>query len=128
MLHTVGVAMARHRVVVLIIWIVFVGLCLATALFGVTGQSLFDRLSSSGPSVDGEASEAAALTSNEQTANTESLSLLVYGINPTSPELNAILTQATADLEEIPGVTQVVNPITLPLDRKSTRLNSSHWE
>ncbi|MGO4105765.1 MMPL family transporter [Leifsonia sp. YAF41] len=114
MLRSVGVAMARHRLVVLLSWVVFLTVCLATALFGVTGESLFQRLSSAGPTVSGEASEGAALISADTNATTESLSLLVYNVDPASPQLNAILSDATTELETIDGVTEVINPLVVP--------------
>ncbi|GAB3128383.1 MMPL family transporter [Glaciibacter psychrotolerans] len=114
MLRTVGVAMARHRLIVLICWVVFLAACAATALGGVTGESLFDRLSSAGPTVDGEASHAAHLINTSQNANTESLSLLLHGVDPSSPGLNAVLSEASHDLAAIPGVTAVVDPLAVP--------------
>ena len=114
MLRNVGVAMARHRLVVLLSWVLFLAVCLATALFGVTGESLFQRLSSTGPTVSGEAGQAAALISTDTNATTESLSLLVHNVDPASPELNSILATATADLMKIDGVTAVINPLAIP--------------
>jgi hypothetical protein len=58
MLRALGVAIARHRLVALLSWTIVLAVCVATALAGVTGQNLFQRLSSAGPSVQGEASRA----------------------------------------------------------------------
>jgi RND superfamily putative drug exporter len=80
----------------------------------VTGESLFDRLGTSGPSVDGEASEAAALLESTEGTETESLSLLLYDVDLSSPELQATLEATAADLAAIDGVTEVVNPLAIP--------------
>ena len=80
MLHALGVFIARHRFRVLIAWAVLLAGFVATALGGVAGETLFQRLSSAGPTVKGEASEAERLLQGTGNKDTESLSLLVYGI------------------------------------------------
>ncbi|MBC7441913.1 MAG: MMPL family transporter [Ramlibacter sp.] len=114
MLRTLGVFVARHRLSALLLWVVVIAACVATALFGVTGESLFQRLASAGPSVEGEASQAADLVQDPASEGTESLSLLVYGVDLAAPELTAILSAATVDLTGIDGVTSVVNPLAIP--------------
>ncbi len=119
MLHTLGVFIARHRFIVLIAWAVVLGVFVATSLGGIAGETLFQRLSSAGPTVKGEASEAEQLVQGAGNTETESLSLLVYGIDlpvaqggevgPTS-----IVAEAAADLRKIDGVTQVANPLEIP--------------
>lgn len=114
MLRRLGVAVARHRLITVIVWALVLTACALTALAGVTGESLFDRLGTSGPSVDGEASEAAALLESTEGTETESLSLLVYDVDTASPELRVTLDDAAADLAAIDGVTEVVNPLAIP--------------
>jgi len=114
MLHRLGVAMARHRFLVLMAWAVVLVGAIATALAGVTGQSLFERLSSSGPTVAGEAAEVDRLLQSPSTVNTESLSLLAHQVDLTSPELSRILSSTAADLRVVDGVSQVVNPLEMP--------------
>jgi uncharacterized membrane protein YdfJ with MMPL/SSD domain len=114
MLRTLGAFIARHRFASLMIWAVVIAACVATALFGVTGESLFQRLSSAGPTVEGEASQAADLLQGDAEEDTESLSLLIHGVDLSSPELGLILTEAAADLAEIEGVTGVINPLAIP--------------
>ncbi|TDW28810.1 MMPL family transporter [Cryobacterium psychrophilum] len=114
MLRTLGVFVARHRLSSLLIWVLLIGASVATALFGVTGESLFQRLSSGGPSVEGEASQAAELLQDPAAEDTESLSLLVHGVDLSAPELAGLLSEATRDLTELDGVTSVVNPLTIP--------------
>jgi RND superfamily putative drug exporter len=114
MLRKLGVSVARHRLVSLLCWLVALAACVATALFGVTGESLFDRLSSAGPSVQGEAQAAADLIEGPESEQTESLSLLVHPTDLASPDLAAILESATLRLEQVDGVVQVVNPLVIP--------------
>ncbi|MGY4858805.1 MMPL family transporter [Cryobacterium sp. AP23] len=114
MLRKLGVSVARHRLVFLLCWVVALGACLATALFGATGESLFDRLSSEGPSVQGEAQAAADRIDGPDSEQTESLSLLVHPTDLASPDLAAILESATIRLSEVDGVTQVINPLVIP--------------
>ena len=114
MLHALGVAIARHRLATLIGWAVVIACCVATALGGVTGSTLFQRLSSAGPSVQGEASQAAQLLDRTAETNTESLSLLVYGVDVSSPRLTTILADASRALATIDGVTEVIDPLTIP--------------
>ena len=114
MLRSLGIAVARHRLITLIAWAVVLTACALTALVGVTGESLFDRLGSSGPSVDGEAAEAARLTENAEGADTEALQLLVYNVDTASAELQATLADTASDLAAIDGVTEVVNPLAIP--------------
>ena len=99
-----GVTFARHRLITLLAWVVFVAVCAATALAGVTGQTLFDRLESSGPSIEGEASHAADLLQGSDTRVTDSLSLLLNDVELRSPALAEDLTAATRRLKEISGV------------------------
>ena len=114
MLRTLGVFVARHRFTSLLIWALTIIACVATALFGVTGESLFQRLSSAGPTVEGEAREAADLLQGDAGKDTESLSLLIHGVDRSSSELAQILTATTTDLAEIDGVTGIANPLVIP--------------
>jgi len=114
MLRKLGVSVARHRLISVLCWAVALGACVATALFGVTGESLFQRLSSAGPSVQGEAQDATDRIQGPASQQTETLSLLVHPTDLTSPDLAAILQSATLRLELIDGVVQVANPLAIP--------------
>ncbi|KFF61025.1 hypothetical protein JF66_00735 [Cryobacterium sp. MLB-32] len=114
MLFRLGVACARHRFVVLLVWILALAAAVATALGGLTGERLFDRLSSSGPSVSGEAAAAQTLVQGSPGDKTESLTLLVHDADLTSPQLRGILESTSADISRMDGVTGVVNPLAVP--------------
>ncbi|TFC20802.1 MMPL family transporter [Cryobacterium algoritolerans] len=119
MLHTLGVFIARHRFIVLIAWAILLATFVATALGGVAGETLFQRLSSAGPTVKGEASEAKQLLRGSRNQDTESLSLLIYGVVLSPARAReagpaTILAKAAADLRKLDGVSEVVNPLELP--------------
>ncbi|ANP74648.1 MMPL family transporter [Cryobacterium arcticum] len=114
MLRKLGVSVARHRLISVLCWAVALAACAATALFGVTGDSLFQRLSSAGPSVQGEAQDAADRLAGPSGQQTESLSLLAHPTDLSSPDLAAILDSATLRLQQVDGVTQVINPLAIP--------------
>jgi hypothetical protein len=124
MLRALGVAIARHRLIALLSWGIVLAVCVATALAGVTGENLFQRLSSAGPSVQGESSRATALLQSTKDKNTQSLSLLLYRVDLSSPGLSTILTDATASLSKIDGVTDVVNPLAIPASAAGALLAS----
>jgi RND superfamily putative drug exporter len=114
MLRALGVAIARHRLIATVAWAIALAVCLGTAVFGLTGENLFQRLSSSGPSVAGEASRADSLLQGTTDKNTESLTLLLHRVDLASPELASTLADASAALATIDGVTSVVNPLAIP--------------
>ncbi|TFB99559.1 MMPL family transporter [Cryobacterium adonitolivorans] len=114
MLRKLGVSVARHRLIALVCWAVALAACVATALLGGTGESLFQRLSSAGPSVKGEAQTATDLIEGPADQQTEFLSLLVHPTDLGSPDLAAILDTAALRLEHVDGVSRVVNPLVIP--------------
>jgi RND superfamily putative drug exporter len=87
------------------------GVAIATALLGVTGEDLFDRLGSDGGSwTNGESEEADLLLAG---TDDESTTLLVYGVDPQDPELTAILADLGDRLAGESGVT-LINPVLVP--------------
>lgn len=114
MLRTLGIAVARHRLISLMAWALVLAACIATALAGVTGESLFQRLGSSGPSVEGEAADAAGLLEATEGTETRSLSLLAWQLDIASPGLATILADTAGNAAAVDGVTDVVNPLAVP--------------
>ena len=57
-LSAIGGAAARHPWMTLGAWVLLIGLAVATAVAGIGGESLFDRLKSEAPSANGESSRA----------------------------------------------------------------------
>ena len=111
LLGRIGLASARHPFITLSVWVVALGIAAATALLGVTGEDLFDRLGSDGGSwSNGESEEADALLAG---TDDETTTMLVYGLDPTEPELATIIADLDDRLSEVPGAT-LLDPLVVP--------------
>lgn len=105
-----GAWAARHPWITIGCWLVVVGIAGATALAGVGGQNLFDRLGGSVPSVHGESSAGA----DRLGATTgKSITLLVHGVDPADAELTSRTTELASDLSKLPNTT-VADPLAVP--------------
>jgi RND superfamily putative drug exporter len=104
--------MARHaRLVAVVALLLSVGGYLVAAL-GVGGPSLFSRLEVGEPTVAGEAMQGRQLlTANDPTG--PSIQGLWDELDPSTPEVQAALAAAHADLAAVPGVLQVLDPTTI---------------
>ena len=94
-------------------WAVAVVLSFATAVGGVTGQSLFDRLSSGDPSVPGESSTGRHLVSAGARTGPEVL-VQVAGAPVTDPTVAAAMTTLQRQLSSAPDVAAVQSPFLVP--------------
>ncbi|GAB3806314.1 MMPL family transporter [Humibacter antri] len=118
-----GAAAARHPWVTLGCWLVVVAAAAATALGGIGGQTLFDRLGGSVPSVHGESSAGAdRLASNSG----KSVTLLIHGVDPTDPEIVDRTTVLARDLAALPGTT-VVDPLAVPGGIKNPQIPKAQF-
>jgi RND superfamily putative drug exporter len=84
-LAAIGSASARHPWITLIVWVLMIGGAVATAVGGLAGESLFDRLKSEAPSANGESSRADDVLAGDDEERS-SLTLLAYGIAPDDPD------------------------------------------
>ncbi len=80
-LAAIGGAAARHPWITLVVWALLIGGAVATAVGGVAGESLFDRLKSEAPSAEGESSHADHVLAGDDEERT-SLNQLAYRIAP----------------------------------------------
>jgi uncharacterized membrane protein YdfJ with MMPL/SSD domain len=111
-LARLGGLSARHPVVTVVVWALLLAAALATAVGGVTGDTLFERLQGDPPSVDGESSRADDLLGGDA-GERESLTLLVHGVDPADAEAGMIaadLAERVADLDS----TTLVAPFGVP--------------
>ncbi len=108
-LQRTGELIARRRRWVAGTWLVLVLLAFGTALGGVTGDGLFARLSSGSPSVPGESHSGLDLL-NRSTPNGPIVYLLADQVDPRSPQLAALVSQARSELVALPGVATVLDP------------------
>ncbi|HWD61713.1 MAG TPA: MMPL family transporter [Humibacter sp.] len=106
-----GASAARHPWITLGIWLVVVAAAAATALGGLGGQTLFDRLGGSVPSVNGESSIGADKLGSGSAGT--SVTLLVHGVEPSDAELVARTTELATDLASLPNTT-VADPLAVP--------------
>ena len=111
-LVAVGGAAARHPWITLAAWIVAIGIAIATAIAGLTGESLFDRLQSDAPAAEGDASRADDLLAGDDEERS-TLTLLVHGVAPHDAEAVAIVTGLAERIDDIPRST-LVTPVGLP--------------
>jgi uncharacterized membrane protein YdfJ with MMPL/SSD domain len=107
MLAAIGGAAARHPVITLVAWIALIGAAVATAVAGIGGESLFDRLTSAAPAADGESSRADDVLAGDDEERS-SLTLLVYGVMPADSA--GALSAVEHGLTNVPETT-IVGPI-----------------
>ncbi|WP_243063857.1 MMPL family transporter [Humibacter sp. RRB41] len=106
-----GASAARHPWITLGVWLTVVAAAVATALGGLGGQRLFDRLGGSVPSVNGESSIGADKLGSGSAGT--SVTLLVHGVEPSDAELVARTTELATDLAALPKTT-VADPLAVP--------------
>ncbi|NNC11512.1 MMPL family transporter [Planctomonas sp. JC2975] len=105
-----GAAAARHPWLTLVVWLIVVGTTAATALGGIGGQNLFDRLAGSVPQVHGESSQG---SDRLAAASGKTTTLLIYGVDPENVQVAARTTRLAQDLVALPH-TAVVDPLAVP--------------
>jgi len=111
-LGRLGGAVGVHPLISLAVWAVLVAIAVATALAGVGGQSLFDRLKNGAPSVTGEASHADDVLAGHAAAS-QSVTLLVHGVILDDPKLLLWANRLGAALGRLPHTTYL-DPLVLP--------------
>ena len=97
-------ASARHPIATVVAWVLVLAAALGTAVFGVTGESLFDRLDGAAPSVDGEASRADEALAGDEAERT-SFTVLVHGVRWSEPSAVAIVADLDSELARDDRVT-----------------------
>ncbi len=105
-LAAIGTAAARHPWITLVVWVLVIGGAVATAVGGLAGESLFDRLKSEAPSADGESSRADDVVAGDDEERS-SLTLLAYGIATDDPDAVEIVADLVARLDDVPRTSAV---------------------
>ncbi|MDF1478183.1 MMPL family transporter [Leifsonia sp. H3M29-4] len=103
---------ARHPFVTIAAWAVVLAVSILTALSGIGGESLFDRLDSAAPTARGESTDADDLLAGTG-EQAQSLSLALVGVDPTDATAIAI----TADLADRVAAldhTELLDPLAAP--------------
>jgi len=121
MLGRVAAFFGKRPWVGLVAWALIVGAAVATAIGGVTGETLFDRLVSGAPTATSESSRADdTLTGNDDSTSTESTTLLVYGVDLDEPDVIAIGPDLGAQLTD--DSVSILDPLSVPLAPDGSRL------
>lgn len=111
-LAAIGGSAARHPWLTLVIWVLLIGGAVATAVGGLAGESLFDRLKSEAPSANGESSRADDVLAGDDEERS-SLTLLADGIAVADPDAVETVADLVARLEDLPHIS-VVTPVGVP--------------
>ncbi len=111
---SLGRSVARHPRRTIAVWAVLTAACFALALFGVGGETLFERLSTGAPQVPGSESAEADEILEEESSSGASLSLAVEGADPLDPAVAEPVATARDRLAAIDGVASVIDPYLLP--------------
>ncbi|MFZ5870433.1 MAG: MMPL family transporter [Actinomycetota bacterium] len=119
MLAALGRLVTRHPVAALLVWLGVVAGA-GGAAFGLFGnEPLFSRLTSGEPNVPGEAQDGSRLLDDASDTG-PSLTLLLDGVDPASPQVVQALTAAVSDVQQIDGVATVVAPVAPELAQLAT--------
>jgi RND superfamily putative drug exporter len=90
---------ARHPRITVGIWVVIAALAFMVAMVGVGGASLFDRVATGEPAVPGSQSQHAQdLIAAAGQESDQSITLLVSGVDPASPQVAAVMAGASRSL------------------------------
>ncbi len=108
-LATIARASGAHPWLALLAWALLVAVAIATALSGLTGETLFDRLKSSAPTANSESSRADDILAGGDDG-ADPITLLVHGAGLDDP---AVVAAATA-LGDRFSADEFVDPLSIP--------------
>ncbi len=111
---SLGARIARAPKTTILVWLVITVACFAVTLGGVTGQTLFDRLSSGAPAVPGSDSTRADEILRTTATSGPSLTLVVQHVDLADAALAAPVDAARTALLAVPGVSSVIDPFVVP--------------
>jgi uncharacterized membrane protein YdfJ with MMPL/SSD domain len=120
-LGRIAASLGRRPWLGLVAWAILVGVAAATALGGITGETLFERLVSGAPTATSESSRADdILTSTASSAKSQTVTLLVHGVDLTDPAVTAIGPDLVSALGS--DMVTVVDPLSIPTAPDGSRL------
>ncbi|UZN05150.1 MMPL family transporter [Cellulomonas sp. S1-8] len=109
-----GRTVAHHPRLTVVVWLVLTVVGYATAVQGLHGENLFDRVATGSPGVPGaESTRGQQILADERTTG-PGVNLVLSGLDPTDPELAEALAPARDDLAAVAGVLSVIDPLQLP--------------
>ena len=120
-LGRVAASFGRHPWLGLAVWAVLVGVAGATAIGGVTGETLFQRLVSGAPTATSESSRADdILSSTASSTKSQTVTLLVHGVDLADAAITAVGPDLAARLAS--DTVTVVDPLAVPTAPDGSRL------
>jgi uncharacterized membrane protein YdfJ with MMPL/SSD domain len=117
-LARIGATGARHPFLFLGGWVLVLAVIFATAILGLGGQSLFDRLANGAPSVQEESYRGQQLLTTGTKSTT--YTLLVHGVNVDSPTLANLAKTLGVKAAALPR-SRYVDPLAVPLRADGSR-------
>lgn len=114
MLESLSQRISRWPRTTIAIWAIVTVVGFLVAVLGVTGQGLFDRLTTGEPSVEGSQSATGSAILAQESQSGESLTLLVSNVDPADDDIAAVMGDINAELVKIPNVVSVIDPFVLP--------------
>lgn len=119
MLRRLGFLSAQHPVAVIVTWVLLVITLGVAALTGVfNGQTLFDRMVTSSPSVPSQSKDADDLLAGSDNGETTIIGV-VEGLDLTDADVVKTTTDMADELKNADGVKDVVTPAGLPAEALS---------
>jgi RND superfamily putative drug exporter len=109
-----GRFVGRHARSIVLAWVLFVVAGFAVAEGALGTDSLFSRLHSGEITVNGEAMTGRQMLTDAGVTGFSTYTLLVEGVDLTSPQVAQAAVQAAKDLTAIDRVTSAVNPFVVP--------------
>lgn len=117
-LARLGESIARRPWIALGAWIAVVLIAVATAVAGVTGENLFDRLTNTAFDIDGETADGEAIIAED--SSTESVTLLVHGVELDDPALAQAFAAAASDAAAIDPSITATDPLAIVWQQVTT--------
>lgn len=113
MLKKLGFLVAKHPIITITSWVIVAAVIVATAIGGVFGQSLFDRLSSDQPKVASESTTADNLLKDAQ-PDSENIILVLNKAKVGDKEVASLVKTMSDELKQKPYVKDVISPAGVP--------------
>jgi len=104
----------------LVAWVILVGLAVATAIVGVTGETLSDRLKGTPTVANSESAEADDIIAGAG-GKSDSTTLLIHGVDLDDPALIGVGGELAARLDDLAD-TSLADPLAVPLAPDGSRL------
>ena len=114
MFDSLGRAIAHAPKRTIAVWAVFAAACMALAVFGVGGETLFERLTTGAPSVPGSESATGQQLISDNSSAGPTLTLAVRGVDVSRSDVSRPIAAARAELLGIDGVATVIDPYVVP--------------